>query len=77
MFENVDGLADDRRMDAGVTGMLLTHTRAFGSGELTIGGLPGFEVLCTVRDYLTLSYLTDKVKSRQIHVSNIITPGFY
>ena len=31
MFENVDG---DRRSDAGVTGILLAHTRAFSSGEL-------------------------------------------
>ena len=30
MFENVDG----RRTDAGVTGILLAHQWAFGSGEL-------------------------------------------
>ena len=30
MFENVDG----RRTDAGVTGILIAHLRAFGSGEL-------------------------------------------
>ena len=29
MFENVD-----RRTDAGVTGILIAHLRAFGSGEL-------------------------------------------
>ena len=29
MFENVDGQTDD-----GVTGILLAHPRAFGSGEL-------------------------------------------
>ena len=29
MFKNVDG-----RMDDGVTGILLAHPRAFGSGEL-------------------------------------------
>ena len=29
MFENVDG-----RKDAGVTGILIAHLRAFGSGEL-------------------------------------------
>ena len=34
MFENVDGRTDDGRMDAGVTGILLAHPRAFGSGEL-------------------------------------------
>ena len=30
MFENVDG----RTMDAGVTGILIAHLGAFGSGEL-------------------------------------------
>ena len=30
MFENVDG-----RTDAGVTGILIAHLGAFGSGELT------------------------------------------
>ena len=29
MFENVDGRTDD-----GVTGILIAHLRAFGSGEL-------------------------------------------
>ena len=37
MFENVDGRTDDRRMtDAGVTGILIAHLGAFGSGELKI-----------------------------------------
>ena len=35
MFENVDGRrTDGRTTDAGVTGILLAHLRAFGSGEL-------------------------------------------
>ena len=40
MFEIVDGRTDGRttddrrRTDAGVTGILLAHPRAFGSGEL-------------------------------------------
>ena len=37
MFENVDGRTDgrtDRRTDDGVTGILLAHPWAFGSGEL-------------------------------------------
>ena len=40
MFENVDGRTDDgrttdgRRTDAGVTGILIAHLGAFGSGEL-------------------------------------------
>ena len=36
MFEIVD---DGRRTDAGVTGILLAHPRAFGSGELKTGTL--------------------------------------
>ena len=37
MFENVDGRTDDGRQtpDAGVTGILIAHLGAFGSGELT------------------------------------------
>ena len=45
MFENVDGRTDDgqtdgrtddgRPTDAGVTGILIAHLGAFGSGELT------------------------------------------
>ena len=35
VFENVDGRTDDgRTTDAGVTGILIAHLRAFGSGEL-------------------------------------------
>ena len=35
MFENVDGrTTDGRRTDAGVTGILIAHLGAFGSGEL-------------------------------------------
>ena len=37
MFENVDGrrTTDDKRTtDAGVTGILIAHLGAFGSGEL-------------------------------------------
>ena len=36
MFENVDGRTDDGRTDDGVTGILIAHLRAFGSGELII-----------------------------------------
>ena len=41
MFENVDGrtdgrTTDGRTTDAGVTGMLIAHLGAFGSGELKI-----------------------------------------
>ena len=35
MFENVEGRTDD-----GVTGILIAHLGAFGSGELKIGDLP-------------------------------------
>ena len=34
MFENVDGRTDDGRTDDGVTGILIAHLGAFGSGEL-------------------------------------------
>ena len=36
MFENVDGRTTDgrRTTDAGVTGILIAHLGAFGSGEL-------------------------------------------
>ena len=37
MFEIVDGRTDDGlQTDAGVTGILLAHPSAFGSGELKI-----------------------------------------
>ena len=41
MFENVDGRTDDR-----VTGILIAHLRAFGSGELKsyLNSLSGFIV---------------------------------
>ena len=40
MFENVDGrTTDGRTTDAGVTGILIVHLRAFGSGELTMGAI--------------------------------------
>ena len=34
MFENVDGRTDDGQTDDGVTGILIAHLGAFGSGEL-------------------------------------------
>ena len=38
MFENVDGRRTDdgRTTDAGVTGILIAHLGAFGSGELNM-----------------------------------------
>ena len=36
MFENVDGRTDGRRTEDGVTGILIAHLGAFGSGELKI-----------------------------------------
>ena len=38
MFENVDG----RTTDAGVTGILIAHLGAFGSGELINRKIPTF-----------------------------------
>ena len=34
MFENSDGRMDDGRTDDGVTGILIAHLEAFGSGKL-------------------------------------------
>ena len=48
MFENVDGRTDGRMTDAGVTGVLIAHLRAFGSGELIMKGL----LLCLCLNYL-------------------------
>ena len=36
MFENVDGRTDNGRTDARVTGILIAHLGAFGSGALKI-----------------------------------------
>ena len=62
MFENVDGrTTDGRRTDAGVTGILIAHLRAFGSGEL-INGL----VSNTVNDgenHKMMAVLTQNVYS--------------
>ena len=41
MFENVDGRTDGRTTDAGVTGILIAHLGAFGSGELKSEGKLG------------------------------------
>ena len=46
MFENVDGrtdrrTTDGRTTDAGVTGILIAHLGAFGSGELIISSHGG------------------------------------
>ena len=49
MFENVDGRTDDGRTpDAGVTGILIAHLRAFGSGELI--NLTHFSILSILWD---------------------------
>ena len=42
MFENVDG----RRTDDGVTGILIAHLRAFGSGELKMKELEWSQHKC-------------------------------
>ena len=41
MFENVDG----RTTDAGVTGILIAHLGAFGSGELKMMGKKIFTIV--------------------------------
>ena len=50
MFENVDGRTDGRTTDAGVTGILIAHLRAFGSGELKMQIL---DLLHCEPDFLT------------------------
>ena len=45
MFENVDGRTDDGRTDAGVTGILIAHLGAFGSGELKTCDIPSGQLL--------------------------------
>ena len=45
MFENVDGRTDGRTTDAGVTGILIAHLGAFGSGELKIVTLKGAHLM--------------------------------
>ena len=50
MFENVDGRTDGRRTDgrttdAGVTGILIAHLGAFGSGELKRNRTPRVQLL--------------------------------
>ena len=46
MFENVDRLTDRRRTDAGVTGKLLAHPWAFGSGELIMFECNNLKIWC-------------------------------
>ena len=46
MFENVDGRTEGRRTEAGVTGILIAHLGALGSGELKSEMLKK-ENLCT------------------------------
>ena len=49
MFENVDGRTDDgRTTDAGVTGILIAHLGAFGSGELKTSNPPDIKTMCNV-----------------------------
>ena len=57
MFENVDGRTDDRRTDAGVTGILIAHLGAFGSGELKRGKVVHlfvwFDALCPSQEFFS------------------------
>ena len=54
MFENVDGRTDGRRTDgrttdAGVTGILIAHLGAFGSGELKSYIFTAVKICCISR----------------------------
>ena len=57
MFENVDGRTTDgrRTTDAGVTGILIAHLGAFGSGELTRSEVK-VKVTVTRKWYATLRH---------------------
>ena len=62
MFENVDGRTDGptmdgRTTDAGVTGVLIAHLGAFGSGELKISmfSVIGLKVLGGVGTHIFFS----------------------
>ena len=62
MFENVDGRTDGRRTDgrttdAGVTGILIAHLGAFGSGEL--------------KNHIRIIYYFDRVSPKD-HLYQII-----
>ena len=52
MFENVDGRTTDngRTTDAWVTGILIAHLGAFGSGELNTPGRVAQSVACLATD---------------------------
>ena len=54
MFENVDGRTDDGRQttDDGVTGILIAHLGAFGSGELKIVHKQKFRCLVFLSSWL-------------------------
>ena len=68
MFENVDGRTDDGRTDgrtpdAGVTGILIAHLGAFGSGELKIHTLKNRMHsirMVTTRENPTLVHVNNK-----------------
>ena len=64
MFENVDGRTDDGRTtdgrtpDAGVTGILIAHLGAFGSGELKI-----------VKDFIIINQVAvEKTLMKNVHM---------
>ena len=60
MFENVDGRTDDGRRtpDAGVTGILIAHLGAFGSGELkTEKKKESLQDHCVIASYSTAQHI--------------------
>ena len=57
MFENVDGQTNDgRTMDAGVTGILIAHLGAFGSGELKSSKICNCRLLQIISGALRVNY---------------------
>ena len=60
MFENVDGRrTDGRTTDAGVTGILIAHLGAFGSGELKINYTSASVAMVTIYTKLATDVCLD------------------
>ena len=59
MFENVDGQTDNgRTTDARVTGILIAHLGAFGSGELKMYSHMSICDVIVMLNYVTMWHLS-------------------
>ena len=59
MFENVDGRTDGRTTDDGVTGILIAHLGAFGSGELKMPTVVGIFIFISM-----INTTSERLKAR-------------